>query len=281
MRATTSFGLAGVLAAAGFLYYPAMPFGFPLGGLAAALLIRRRTGSTGQRIAATIMAIVGGGLTGLIVVFSLISMQARIDPTWGAMAWGLGFGIGGAVSGPSFSRLWLPADAKSDKLPFGGAIAGLAFAGSGAMSGCLAFLGFNKLGFYAPGLCVWLAYLLGGRLCERGWKWSLARSELKLELKLKEADGNGSQHARKAAASAADPEQRARNSMVWAVMVLCLLVLLVLKVRWPMAWVDIILLLVWFVPLMMLGIREVSQQVVFLLVILGAPRCSGEWVLFW
>jgi hypothetical protein len=101
MRATASFGLAGVLAASGLLYLPAMLFGFPLGGLAASLLIRRRTATARQRIAAMIMASVGCGLTGLIVIFSLISMQARIDPAWGALAWGCGFGIGGALGGPS------------------------------------------------------------------------------------------------------------------------------------------------------------------------------------
>jgi hypothetical protein len=79
MRATVSFGLAGVLAAAGLLYFPAMFFGFPLGGLAASLLIRRRTGSASQQIAATIVASVGCGLAGLIVIVSLISMQARAD----------------------------------------------------------------------------------------------------------------------------------------------------------------------------------------------------------
>lgn len=44
MRATASFGLAGILATAVFLSYPAMLFGLPLGGLAASLLIRRRNG---------------------------------------------------------------------------------------------------------------------------------------------------------------------------------------------------------------------------------------------
>src|SRR5208337_3400777 len=111
MRATASFGLAGVLAASGFLYFPAMLFGFPLGGLAASLLIRRRAGSVGLRIGAMILAVAGCGLTGLIVMFSLISMPARIDPFWGALAWGVGFGIGGVLSGQSLSWLWLPASA--------------------------------------------------------------------------------------------------------------------------------------------------------------------------
>ncbi len=262
MRATASFGLAGVLAAAGFLYFPAMLFGFPLGGLAASLLICRRTSGAGPRVAATIMATVSCGLTGLIVFFSLISMQARIDPYWGALAWGVGFGIGGTLSGPSLSRLWLPTSARSNNVHFAALIAGLAFAFSGAVAGYLGFQGFLALHFYALSLCVCLAYLLGGLLCECGWQRSLARTESKLE----EAHKNGSQPKRELAVPASDPERRARNSMVWGIVALSLLVFLVVKVRWPMPWADIILLLVWLVPLMMLGFREVSHQVVFLLV---------------
>ena len=63
--------------------------------------------------------------------------------------------------------------------------------------------------------------------------------------------------------------------MEWSIVALSLLVFLVVKVRWPMPWADIILFTVWLVPLLMLGIREVSQQAVFLLVVLGAPA------LFW
>ncbi len=267
MRATASFGLAGVLAAAGFLYFPAMLFGFPLGGLAAALLIRRRTGSVRQLITATLMAAGGCGLTGLIVVFSLISMQARIDPAWGALAWSFGFGIGGVLSGPALSWLWLPAGARSKKVPLAGLIAGLAFAFSGAIAGYLGFQGFLALHFLALSLCVCLAYLLGGLLGERGWQWSLLRSDANLE----EAERYGNVPEAEAAVPASDPERRARNSMVWSITALFLLVFLVVKLRWPMPWADIVLFLAWFVPLMMLGFREVSHQVVFLLVILGAP----------
>jgi len=267
MRVTASFGVAGILAAAGLLYFPAMLFGFPLGGLAAALLIRRRTGSVRRAIVATIMAAGGWGLTGLIVVFSLISLQAQIDPVWGALAWGAGFGIGGALSGPALSWLWVPAGARSHKVHLAGLIAALAFACSGAIAGCLGFQGFLALHFHALSLCVCLAFLLGGLCCERGWQWSLERSEATLE----EADRYGTKTQAEAVIPASDLERRAHNSVVWGCTALFLLVFLMVRVRWPMPWADIILLLVWFVPLMMLGFREVSQQVVFLLVILGAP----------
>ena len=249
-------------------------FGFPLGGLAASLLIRRRTASASQWIAATIMATVGCGLTGLIVIFSLISMQARIDPAWGALAWGLGFGIGGALSGPSLSWLWLPADARSNRVRFAGVIAWPAFAFSGAIAGFLGFQGFLALHFYSVSLCVWLAYLLGGLLCERGWQRSLARSDAQLEEGGRSK--SRSQLEEEAAVSASDPERRARNSMEWSIVALSLLVFLGVKVRWPMPWADIILFTLWLVPLLMLGIREVSLQAVSLLVVLGAPRFLGS-----
>jgi hypothetical protein len=75
MRVTASFGVAGVLAAAGFLYFPAMLFGFPLGGLAAALLIRRRTGSVRQLITAALMAAGGCGLMAWFVPLMLLGFR--------------------------------------------------------------------------------------------------------------------------------------------------------------------------------------------------------------
>ena len=53
---------------------------FSLAWLVASLLIRRRTISAGRAAAATIMATGGGCLTGFIVLFSLISLQAGIEP---------------------------------------------------------------------------------------------------------------------------------------------------------------------------------------------------------
>jgi uncharacterized protein YqgC (DUF456 family) len=88
------------LAAAGIFFPLAMLISFPLAGLVASLLIRRRTVSARRAAATTILATGGGCLTGFIVLFSLISPQARIDPAWGAISWGLGFGLGGAMAGP-------------------------------------------------------------------------------------------------------------------------------------------------------------------------------------
>src|SRR4051794_34447824 len=142
MRATVSFALAGALAAVGLLFPPAILFSFPVAGLVALLLIRRRRVSLGRAIGAVIMATVGSGLTGFIVLFGMISLQAEISPAWGAISWGLGFGIGGAMAGPSLSRLWAPANAYSDRVRSAGVIAWLAFSFSGAVAGYLGFLGF-------------------------------------------------------------------------------------------------------------------------------------------
>jgi len=135
MRATLSFGLAGLVAAAGMIFPLAILISFPLAGLVASLLIRRRTVSAGRAAAATIMATGGGCLTGLVVLFSLISLQASIEPAWGAIAWGLGFGLGGAIAGPSLSWYWVPADATLERVRFSRLIAWLAFSFSGAVVG--------------------------------------------------------------------------------------------------------------------------------------------------
>ena len=215
MRATLSFGLAGLLAAAGTLFPLAILISFPLAWLVglisfplawlvASLLIRRRTVSAGRAAAATIMATGGGCLTGIIVLFSLISLQARIEPAWGAISWGLGFGLGGAIAGPSLSWYWVPADATSDRVRFSWLIAWLAFSFSGAVAGYLGFLGFATLHAYSLSLCVWLAYLLGGLLCDVGWKGGLSRSDSRLE----ESDSKASRPDEEAAVSVSDPEQR-------------------------------------------------------------------------
>ena len=172
-----SFGLAGgALATAGFLEFAFEIFLFPIAGLAVSFLIRRGTKSAGQRIAAATLATVGFGLTGVMVFFSIISLQAKIEPFLGAFAWGLGFGIGGAISGQSLSRLWLPASTGSDRIPFAGVVAGLAFTLSGAVAGFLGFHGFSTWNLSSLVLCIWLAHLLGGLLCDAGWHLSLKRS---------------------------------------------------------------------------------------------------------
>ncbi len=269
MRTTLSFGLAGMVAAAGFFSHAAILFGFPAGGLIAALLMGARTPGrgSGQRIAAMLIAMAGWGLTGLIVLFSLVSMQASIDPAWGAMAWGLGFGTGGAIAGGPLSRLWMPAGSDLAKVPWGGPIAGLAFAGSGAISGCLAFLGFANLGVHGLAVCVWLAYLLGGQICERGWNASLHWSRQEREV----PGTTGYRIEPPARPVLASADRRARKAATWAVAACCVLVLVLVKTRWPIPWLDLILLTVWQVPLMMLGLREVTSQAVCLLLVLGAP----------
>ena len=87
MRATLTFGLAGLLAAAGILFPLAILISFPLAWLVAlisfplawlvaSLLIRRSTVSAGRAAAATIMATGGGCLTGVIVLYSTPAFEA-------------------------------------------------------------------------------------------------------------------------------------------------------------------------------------------------------------
>ena len=153
--------------------------------------------------------------------------------------------IGSTLSGPSLSWLWLPADARSNRVRFAGVIAWPAFAFSGAIAGFLGFQGFLALHLYSVSLCVWLAYLLGGLLCERGWQRSLARSHAQLE-----EGGRSKSRSQLEEEAAVWPPIRSgeRNSMEWSIVALSLLVFLGVKVRWPMPWADIILFTLWLVP---------------------------------
>ena len=169
MRATISFGLAGgALAISLFLAFPAGLFLFPIAGGAASFLIQRGNKSDGQGVVAGILAFAGFAFTGLMVGFSLISLQADVEPLWGAVAWGLGFGVGGAISGQSLSRLWLLSNQRSAAASFAGCIAGFSFMLSGAIAGCVAFLEFPKWQVASLIVCTWLAFQLGGLGCDAG-----------------------------------------------------------------------------------------------------------------
>lgn len=177
MRASLSFGFAGgSLAIAAFLMFPYVLHLFPIAGLAASLLIHQGTSSTSQRIAAGALASLSLLFTGLIVCFSLVSLQADIEPAWGAFAWGLGFGAAGAISGSSLSRLWYQGSQETARIPFAGCIAGVAFTISGAVAGFLAFLGFPAWNVTSLIVCIWLAFQLGGLMCDIGWFLSMKRN---------------------------------------------------------------------------------------------------------
>ena len=181
MRATISFGLAGgTLAISAFLLFPAVLFLFPIAGVAASLLIHQGTKSAGQRIVAGTMTAAAFGFTGWIVFFSLISLQADVEPLWGAFAWGLGFGVAGAISGQSLSRLWRPGSQESATIPFAGLIAGVVFMLSGAVAGFLAFLEFPKWNVASLVVCIWLAFQLGGVGCDVGWRLLLKQNNSKI-----------------------------------------------------------------------------------------------------
>lgn len=177
MRASFSFGIAGVvLVVIAFLSFPnGLIISFPVAGLVASLLICRGNKSSAQRVAAAALTAASFGVTGLTVVFSLISLQADIEPVWGAFAWGMGFGLAGGISGRSLSRLWRRGGQGSAVIPFAGSMAGLAFAMSGGVAGFLGFLGFPAWNVSVLIACIWLAFQLGGLGVDFGWHFALKR----------------------------------------------------------------------------------------------------------
>lgn len=177
MRASFSFGLSGfALAVSVFLMFPYGLFLFPIAGLVASLLIHQGTRSVSQRIAAGVLATAAFGFTGMIVSCSLISLQADIEPAWGAFAWGLGFGIAGIVCGQFFSQLSHPDRHGSGRIRFAGVITGIGFAISGAVAGFLGFLMLPAWNIFSLAFGIWLAFQLGGILCDAGWRLSMKLS---------------------------------------------------------------------------------------------------------
>jgi hypothetical protein len=176
MRASVSFGSAGLLLAIlAVLWFPYGFFLFPIAGLSASLLIHRGTQSRGQRLTASAISAMSFAVTGFTVCFSLISLQALVQPGWGAFAWGLGFGLAGLLAGRSLCRLWRRVDQHSVNVRFAASIAGISFAISGAIAGFLAFLLFPAWNVVGLAAGVWLAFLLGGFLCDAGWQLSIRR----------------------------------------------------------------------------------------------------------
>jgi|LakMenE01Jun11ns_1017448.scaffolds.fasta_scaffold9834982_1 hypothetical protein len=169
MRATFSFGFAGgALAILALLTPAAIVFFFPLAGVVASLLLHQGSESIRKGIVAGAHAAVGFGFTGMMVMFSAISLQADVEPLWGALAWGIGFGVAGVISGQSLSQIWHPDSHGSNAKAFAELIAGVAFSISGAVAGFMAFQQFPKWSLASLSLGIWLAFQLGGVGCDLG-----------------------------------------------------------------------------------------------------------------
>jgi hypothetical protein len=177
IRCGVSSGIAGLIAATILLACPGAfsVYAFPIASFVGAFAY-----ATGAKervrvwLAAVIMAF-GFGMTGLIVLFSLISLQAQVDPRWGAIAWGLGFGPGGAmaIAGLGLPRLRGDIDVAGRSSPW--AVGGLLFGIAGALGGALAFSLFSE--FRNSGLAtgVITAFSLGGTWVGLYWEWLASR----------------------------------------------------------------------------------------------------------
>jgi hypothetical protein len=114
-------------------------------------------------LAAAVRFAFGFGLALPIIWFSLISLQAEVEPGWGATAWGIGLAFGGAIGGSSLQRT--PRSGPGRFVSPAGAAAS-AFGLAGVIGGWLGFTLFGQRIFQksARGLDVGmvLALVLGG-----------------------------------------------------------------------------------------------------------------------
>ncbi len=177
MRATVCFGITGVLTAVlALVRITVLFYWFPLAGLGVSVVMCRTPQSFMPRPLPAMLCVFGWGITGCIVLFSMISLQADIEPLWGAFSWGLGFGIAGAICGRSLSPPGTIRGKHVDRRPFAGLVATGSFAFSGALAGYLAFTGFGTWNLWALAGGLWLAFQLGGLLCDIGWSLSCVQS---------------------------------------------------------------------------------------------------------
>jgi hypothetical protein len=107
----------------------------------------------------------GFALADLIIFFSLVSLQASVEPLWGATAWGIALALGGGIGGSSLRRPPGLGPRGFGSPTLAGA---LAFGFSGAVGGWLGFIFFGswKSPNRAQGLDVGmvLALAMGGAL---------------------------------------------------------------------------------------------------------------------
>jgi hypothetical protein len=121
------------------------------GGLARSAVGRRAAPLAALRFA----------LSGFLILFSLISLQAEVEPAWGATAWGLGLALGGGIGGGCLRRAPTPGPVRFASPGLAGA---LAFGLSGAVGGGLEFALFRALSVWGLAMGMVLALALGGAL---------------------------------------------------------------------------------------------------------------------
>jgi hypothetical protein len=135
----------------------ALPLAGAVGG---GLLARYAVGRRAAPVAAHRFAL-GFAPSGLLVLFSLISLQARVEPGWGATAWGMGLAVGGGIGGGYLRRA-----PHAGPLTFAspGLAGALAFGLSGAVGGWLGFALFPTMRIAGLGVGMATALVLGGAL---------------------------------------------------------------------------------------------------------------------
>jgi hypothetical protein len=119
--------------------------------------------AVGRRAApiAALRFALGFACSGLLVVFSLVSLQARVEPGWGAAAWGMGLALGGGIGAGYLRRA---PHAGRFLLASPGLAGALAFGLSGAVGGWLGFALLPTMRMGGLGVGMVTALVLGGAL---------------------------------------------------------------------------------------------------------------------
>ena len=167
LRGAAIFAMASTVASAAILlplWSPSLPFhgaetvaGFVLSGVLGGAAWAAR-GSVASSLRGAVAFGVGFVIPGLLIPFSLISLQAEVSLLWAAFSWALALGLGGCLAG-----LLLPGSYRRDLT----VSASVGFLVGGAIGGPLAFALFGTArgpgsGRWAFPLGLFVAYAVGG-----------------------------------------------------------------------------------------------------------------------
>ena len=173
LRGAAVFGIASIPAGMGLvgpIWFARAPLGgaefvigFMLSGGIAGALWAASTSLAATASKASVAFGAGFIIPGIIIPFSLISLQADLDLLWAAISWGFGLGLGAGVAG---LILVLLDRTQRSRLPL---MAATAFLIGGMTGGPLAFGLFGLAsgpgtGLWAFPIGLFLAYAIGGAL---------------------------------------------------------------------------------------------------------------------
>ena len=221
--------------------------GFVISGVIGGAYLAKGRNVQRSALIASIGFAIGFIAAGMVIMFTCISLQGGVSISGGATGWGVGFGIAGVI-GALFLRSGLKV-ITFRSLVYLAIAGGVGFGIGGAIGGAIAFAIFTKLNYWAIFIGLLIAHILGGTLLGAALGYiEKANTDMKYQNQTK----------------ALLPVERsgiAVTATVLGIFGMIFAVVFPVRFRLPQN----------FVFMIVLGGKEVAEQVTFFLALLGLP----------